>query len=217
MTDDEAGSVFGAGCTLTGMGGTMEEIREAKRELRAKIEATLKSLSEKERRSKINDIEARLFDFANFLEARIVLLYVADKNEVETQAILKMTFDYGKIIVLPVFESDKGRVRLLKVDDPSRDLIEGPQGRWEPNPERCREVPMECIDIAIIPCIAVDEKGGRLGAGDGDYDRLIPQLPITTRKVALSLEDQIVPQIPAESHDKHVDIIITDKRTIYKI
>jgi 5-formyltetrahydrofolate cyclo-ligase len=76
---------------------------------------------------------------------------------------------------------------------------------------------MECIDIAVIPCIAVDEKGGRLGAGDGHYDRLIPQLPITTRKVALSLEDQIVPQIPTESHDKHVDIIITDKRTIYKI
>jgi len=76
---------------------------------------------------------------------------------------------------------------------------------------------MECIDIAIIPGVAVDEKGGRLGAGDGYYDRLIPKLPITTRKVSLALEDQVVPQIPAESHDKHVDIIITDKRTIYKI
>jgi 5-formyltetrahydrofolate cyclo-ligase len=65
--------------------------------------------------------------------------------------------------------------------------------------------------------VAVDEKGGRLGAGDGTYDRLIPQLPITTRKVSLALEDQVVPQIPAESHDKHVDIIITDKRIIYKI
>ena len=76
---------------------------------------------------------------------------------------------------------------------------------------------MECIDIAIIPSVAVDEKGGRLGAGDGHYDRLIPQLPITTRKVSLTLEDQVVTQIPAESHDKHVDIIITNKRTIYKI
>ena len=195
----------------------MEEIREAKQDLRAKIETALNSLSEEERLSKIRDIEERLFDFANFLEARIVLLYVADKNEVDTQTILKMTFDYGKIIVLPMFEPEKGRVRLLKVDDPTRDLVEGPRGLPEPNPERCREVPMECIDIAIIPCIAVDEKGGRLGAGDGNYDRLIPQLPITTRKVSLSLEDQIVPQIPAESHDKHVDIIITDKRTIYKI
>ena len=195
----------------------MEEIREAKRELRDKIDATLKALPEEERQLKISEIEARLFDFANFLEARIVLLYVANKNEVETRNILRRTFDYGKIIVLPIFGTEKKKVRLLKVDDPHRDLVEGPNGLPEPNPERCREVPMECIDIAVIPCIAVDEKGGRLGAGDGYYDRLIPQLPITTRKVALALEDQIVPQIPIESHDKHVDIIITDKRTIYKI
>lgn len=195
----------------------MEEIREAKRELREKIDTTLKALPEEEHRLKISEIETRLFDFANFLEARIVLLYVADKNEVETQNILKKTFDYGKIIVLPIFEPEKSKVRLLKVDDPTRDLVKGASGLLEPNPERCREVPMECIDIAIIPCMAVDEKGGRLGAGDGYYDRLIPQLPITTRKVALALEDQIVPQIPTETHDKHVDIIITDKRTIYKI
>jgi len=195
----------------------MEEIREAKRELREKIEESISALSEEEYRTRINDIETRLFDFANFLESRIVLLYVNDKSEVDTQNILLKTHDYGKIIILPVFNPEKGSVRLLKVDDPSRDLVASPGGLLAPNRQRCREVPMECIDIAIIPGIAVDEKGGRLGAGDGTYDRLIPKLPITTRKVLLALEDQVVPQVPAESHDKHVDIIITDKRTIYKI
>lgn len=195
----------------------MEEIREAKRELREKIEESISALSEEEYRTRINDIETRLFDFANFLESRIVLLYVNDKSEVDTQNILLKTHDYGKIIILPVFNPEKGSVRLLKVDDPSRDLVASPGGLLAPNQQRCREVPMECIDIAIIPGVAVDEKGGRLGAGDGTYDRLIPKLPITTRKVLLALEDQVVPQVPAESHDKHVDIIITDKRTIYKI
>jgi 5-formyltetrahydrofolate cyclo-ligase len=195
----------------------MEEIREAKRELREKIEESISALSEEEYRTRINDIETRLFDFANFLESRIVLLYVNNKSEVDTQNILLKTHDYGKIIILPVFNPEKGSVRLLKVDDPSRDLVASPGGLLAPNRQRCREVPMECIDIAIIPGVAVDEKGGRLGAGDGTYDRLIPKLPITTRKVLLALEDQVVPQVPAESHDKHVDIIITDKRTIYKI
>lgn len=195
----------------------MEEVREVKQELRDQIDKSIEAMSGEERDGKIRAVEARLFDFANFLEARIVLLYVSDKNEVETQNILSKTYDYGKIIVLPVFEPVKGSARLLKVDDPQRDLIAGSRGLLEPNPQRCREVPLECIDIAIIPSVAVDEKGGRLGAGDGFYDRLIPQLPVTTRKVALALEDQIVSQVPAESHDKHVDIIITDKRTIYKI
>jgi len=76
---------------------------------------------------------------------------------------------------------------------------------------------MDRIDIAIIPGLAFDEKGGRIGLGTGYYDRLIPRLAITTRKVALTIEEQIVPQIPMESHDKHVDIIITEKRIIYKI
>ena len=195
----------------------MEEIREAKRELREKIEESISALSEEEYRTRINDIETRLFDFANFLESRIVLLYVNNKSEVDNQNILLKTHDYGKIIILPFFNPEKGSVRLLKVDDPSRDLVASPGGLLAPNQQRCREVPMECIDIAIIPGVAVDEKGGRLGAGDGTYDRLIPKLPITTRKVLLALEDQVVPQVPAESHDKHVDIIITDKRTIYKI
>ena len=106
---------------------------------------------------------------------------------------------------------------LLKVDNLDKDLQEGPRGILEPNEIRCKIVPIERIDIAIIPAIALDEKGGRIGSGEGYYDRLIPRLAITTRKVALALEQQIVPQIPIESHDKHVDIIITEDRVIYKI
>jgi 5-formyltetrahydrofolate cyclo-ligase len=89
----------------------MEEIREAKQELRTKIEKMINALSKEEHRTKISEIETRLFDFANFLEARIVLLYVSDKNEVDTENILKQTHAYGKIIVLPIFNAEKGSVR----------------------------------------------------------------------------------------------------------
>ena len=106
---------------------------------------------------------------------------------------------------------------LHKVDQPDAELRPGPRGVFEPDPDRCKMVPIDRIDIAIIPGWAFDEKGGRIGSGRGYYDRLIPQLPITTRKVALTFEEQIIAQVPVESHDKHVDIIITDKRIIYKI
>ena len=93
----------------------------------------------------------------------------------------------------------------------------GERGILEPNPSRCKSIPIDFIDIAVVPGIAFDEKGGRIGSGDGYYDRLIPKLPVTTRKVALSLESQVIQQIPMESNDKHVDIIITEERIIYKI
>jgi len=87
----------------------------------------------------------------------------------------------------------------------------------EPDPAVCKVVPIDFIDIAIIPGIAFDEKGGRIGTGEGYYDQLIPKLPITTRKVALTLETQLIPQVPMEPHDRFVDILITEKRIIYKI
>ncbi len=195
----------------------MEEIQATKDQIRKETVAGLNALSKSEQNAKIKAIEARLFEFANFLESRIILLYVGGENEIPTGPILERTAQYGKIVVLPTFDSENFRMKLMKVDNLEKDLIDGPRGVAEPNPERCKRVPIEKVDIAIIPGIAFDEKGARIGTGKGYYDRLIPKLSITTRKVSLALEEQMVPQIPMESHDKFVDIIITDKRIVYKI
>jgi len=120
-------------------------------------------------------------------------------------------------VVLPAFSAKNGGATLLKVDNPRTDLKPGPRGVAEPDPDRCKVVPIDRVDIAFVPGLAFDEKGGRIGPGDGCYDRLIPDLAITTRKVALAYECQLFPQIPMESHDRFVDIIITPERIIYKI
>ena len=195
----------------------MEEIQVKKSQLREEIAKKIAALPAKEIAEKTSAIETRLFDFANFLESAIALMYVHNNGEVQTGNILRRTYDYGKIVVLPAFNTENFGMTLLKVDNLDKDLQEGPRGILEPDETRCKVVPIERIDIAIIPAIALDEKGGRVGSGEGYYDRLIPRLAITTRKVALALEQQIVPQVPIESHDKHVDIIITEDRVIYKI
>jgi 5-formyltetrahydrofolate cyclo-ligase len=195
----------------------MEEIQVTKSQIRTDVADALTALSEKEIAEKTSAIEKRLFDFANFLEAKVALLYVNNNNEVGTKNILPRTHAYNKVIVLPAFNTETFAMTLMKVDALEKDLTAGPRGIVEPNPERCKVVPIERIDIAIIPAVALDEKGGRIGSGEGYYDRLIPELSITTRKVALAFEEQIIPQVPIESHDKHIDIIITDKRIIYKI
>ncbi|MGD2028868.1 MAG: 5-formyltetrahydrofolate cyclo-ligase [Desulfobacterales bacterium] len=195
----------------------MEEIRETKTEIRTNIAKKLAELSDSEIEKNIKKIENRLFEFANFLEANIVLLYINSTSEVNTRKILERCLNYKKIVILPAFDTTKYEMKLMKIDNLDTDLIPGPRGILEPDSSRCNVVPIECIDIAIIPGVAFDEKGGRIGSGDGYYDRLIPKLSITTRKVALTFETQIIPQIQMESHDRYVDIIITEKRIIYKI
>ncbi len=195
----------------------MEEIQKSKAEIRKEMAVMIDRLSEDELAQKTRGIEDRLFEFANFLEAKIALLYINNENEVISRDIIQRSFDYSKIVVLPLVNTNANELKLYKLDSPVKDLKPGPGGCLQPDPEKCRVVPIECIDIAIIPGIAFDEKGGRIGSGDGYYDRLIPNLPITTRKVALALDSQVIAQIPSESHDKQVDIIITEKRIIYKI
>jgi len=195
----------------------MEEIRAAKIQIRDEVAHTISALSESEINEKIAAVESRLFAFANFLESKIALLYLGGNLEVQTDSIIQKAYSYNKIVVLPAFDPETYKMTLMKVDAFGQELIPGPRGVLEPDAGKCKVVPMDRIDIAIIPGLAFDEKGGRIGMGTGYYDRLIPRLDITTRKVALTFEEQIIPQVPMESHDKHVDIIITDKRIIYKI
>lgn len=195
----------------------MEDYSIVHAELRQQALAAIEKLSKAEREERTRAIEARLFDFANFLEARIVMIYLPGEGEVDTRKIIQRALDYNKIVVLPAFDPQRKDVRLLKIDNLADDLRRDASGLAGPDPQRCRQVPLDVVDIAILPAVALDEKGGRIGRGERYFDRLIPMLAVTIRKVALGFEEQLLPQIPMESHDKFVDIIITNQRTIYKI
>lgn len=194
----------------------MEDIKEKKAVIRNGMISAVAAFDTKKQAKKSEKIQERLFNFANFKEANIVLLFVDRDIKLAYKTIVEHCLSKSKIVVLPAFDQKNFRMTLLKVDDYG-DLTGGPRGILEPNASRCKKVPIDRVDIALIPGLAFDEKGGRIGSGDGFYDRLIPKLPITTRKVALACEEQIVQQVPMESHDKYVDIIVTDKRVIYKI
>lgn len=191
------------------------EILETKSDIYNNIEIKFKELPKEDISSMTKKIEAHLFELANFAEAKIALLYIERMLEVPTSGIIKKCYELDKVVVLPLFT--KHTVKFLKVDDPKRDLKIGARNVLEPSIENCKLVPIDKIDIAIIPGVAFDEKNGRLGTGEGLYDKLIPKLSPTTRKVALGFEFQVVAQLPMDSGDRYVDIIVTEERILYKI
>ena len=195
----------------------MQDLKVKKSEIRSEALALRVALSEKERTEKSQQIMERLFGFANFLEAKIVMYYMNYSSEVATEAMIQKTLEYEKIVALPLVDQTNKQIVSLKIDDLKTDVRPGYKGIPEPIPQRCKVIPIEQINLAIIPGVAFDERGGRIGHGTGFYDKFIPKLDVTTRKVALSFECQIVPQIPMEPHDRYIDIIITEKRIIYKI
>jgi 5-formyltetrahydrofolate cyclo-ligase len=195
----------------------MEDVKARKSEIRRSTVARRDALSKKQRAEKSAAIMRRLFEFANFLESKIVLFYLSHKSEVDTKPMIHKALALQKIIALPLIDGEKREIIPLKIDNLDRDTQPGYRGIREPISQRCKQIPVQQVNLAIIPGIAFDERGGRIGYGTGFYDRFIPNLDITTRKVALAFECQIVPQIPMEPHDRYTDIIITEKRIVYKI
>ncbi len=195
----------------------MEDLKARKYEIRRSTVARRDALSKNQRAEKSAAIMKRLFEFANFLESKIVLFYLSHKSEVDTEPMIHKALALEKIIALPLIDGEKREIIPLKIDNLDRDTQPGYRGIREPISRRCKQIPVQQVNLAIIPGIAFDERGGRIGYGTGFYDRFIPNLDITTRKVALAFECQIVPQIPMEPHDRYTDIIITEKRIVYKI
>ncbi|MDY6904020.1 MAG: 5-formyltetrahydrofolate cyclo-ligase [Thermodesulfobacteriota bacterium] len=195
----------------------MDDIKLEKQEISDDIIKKIESFSEDEVTEKSNRILERLFDFANFVEAHVVFLYLSGKGDVDTRPIIQYCFDHNKVVVMPGPGPDGKGIRLLKLNDTAADLTTDADGNTIPDATRCRPVPVDSVEIAIVPGLVFDEKGARIGLGAGFYDKLIPKLPMTTRKVSLAFEDQIIQQVPKGSIDRHVDIIITESRIIYKI
>lgn len=195
----------------------MDEIKNWKTNNLTLVAKRLESLSPEELTDKYREIEHKLFEFANFMEARLAFLYTPISNEIPTEKIIKKALQIEKEIALPTFTQAKNAINLYKINNYDKDLVMNANDILEPDIKKCKKISLEEVDIAIIPGLAFDDKGGRIGFGNNFYNRMITKLPETCRKVSLAFEEQIVDQIQMESRKFTVDIIITDKRIIYKI
>lgn len=195
----------------------MDEIKEAKEDILGNVTKSIEKFSKEEQNEKQKKIEANLFDFANFIESNITFIYTQKAGEFPTENIIRKALKFEKGIVLPVDPGPQKSIKLYKISDYDNDLIKNKNGFLEPDTEKCKRFALEDVSIAIIPGLAFDDKGGRLGFGDKFYLKLITSLPETCRKVALAFEEQIVAHLEMDSKKYTVDIIITDKRIIYKI
>jgi 5-formyltetrahydrofolate cyclo-ligase len=102
---------------------------------------------------------------------------------------------------------------LHAVCDPAEDVAPGYRGIPEPR-RHCAAVAIESIDWILVPGVAFDAHGRRIGYGGGYYDRLLPMLPATALRIAGAFEAQLVDRVPTAPHDLPLDAIVTEARVI---
>lgn len=178
-------------------------IIEAKKQLRREVRAAKDAMSGQERQEASEMIMRKVEELEEFEEANTVLIYSSLPDEVLTDAFISRWYE-RKRILLPVVQ---GEDLILRQYSPEH-VREGYKGIMEPD-ETAPEASPERVGLALIPGMAFDRSGGRLGRGKGFYDRLLPQLHCPL--IGLCYACQIVDEVPRDSFDIKVDKVICEK------
>lgn len=183
-----------------------------KKQLREQIINRRKSLTYSEVQQKSNLIQHRLFSSSWYKNASCILFYVSYDNEVNTHEMIKETLRRDKKVIVPKTDIEK-KILLLSKLESWDDLCPGSFSILEPKDHCVRDTALSSIDLCIIPGVAFDCQGNRIGHGGGYYDRLF-QNKCHAHRIGLAFEFQIVKTILSEPHDIKVEKIITEDRTI---
>jgi 5-formyltetrahydrofolate cyclo-ligase len=182
-----------------------------KSEWRSRIYAVLKSFSAQKRASDSERLCANLREQALFQGARSVLFFAPTPEEPDLWPLLGETLAGKKVAALPCFDSDNQTYRPRRVTDIRVEILSGKFGIREPAAS-CLAVPVNDLDLVLVPGVAFDLSGHRLGRGKGYYDRLLQSF--TGNKIGIAFEEQIIGAVPAGKDDVKMDLILTPTRCV---
>jgi len=182
---------------------------EAKAALRRQVQAVVARLSAEERSAASAQARELLLAQATWQQAKAVLFYAPLPLELDLWPMLDEALRGRKIAALPRYVAETRAYVPCRVEDVARDIVEGHFGIREPN-ERCSPLAADRLDLILVPGVAFDLHGHRLGRGQGFYDRLLGS--ISGRRCGVAFEEQIVGQIPVETHDAAVHCLLTPRR-----
>jgi len=182
-----------------------------KEKLRKKIIDIRKNLSNSDVLEKSDIIKKRLFEMKEFKQASIILFYVSYDNEVYTHEMIKESLSNGKNVLVPITDTKKHCLTISKLKR-WNDLEHGSYSIMEPKKDCLQEISIDETDLILVPGVAFDESGNRIGHGYGYYDNLLKNSK--TLRIGLAFEFQIVKNISVDVHDVTLHKIITEKRVI---
>jgi len=187
-----------------------------KAEIRKQIKAAREALSPDAVKQKSRRIKQRLQALKKFREAECLMLYCAFNNEVDTIEIITEALEQRKKILLPQTDIAEHEIVPRWVSNLDDDLRPGSYGIMEPADHTASLQNTEQIDLCVVPGIAFDRHGNRIGRGAGFYDNFLARINPRTLKVALAFDLQVVlDSIPHSKHDIAMDMIITEQEVIH--
>ena len=183
-----------------------------KAEIRKSILQTRNAMTREEIAAASLAIMKRLIDLEAIRRASTLMVYLAFGSEVHTDDLIRWGWGEGKRIVVPLCCPETRELMPCRIDG-FDELESGHYGIREPKVSPLQPVSQREIDAVVVPAVAFDRRGYRVGYGGGYYDRFLPGCP-QAAKIGAAFARQIIAAIPADPYDVTVDRIVTEKGVI---
>lgn len=199
---------------MAGLAGRGEERavnapQELKAALRSKICSAVKAFPEAKRKADSKELCENLQAREFFRAAHSILFFAPLPEEPDLWPLAIETLAGKKLVALPCFDADNEMYRPRRVTDIHVEILSGKFGIREPA-STCVAIPLDDLDLVLVPGVAFSLDGHRLGRGKGYYDRLLQSF--AGKKIGIAFDEQVLEAIPSAPHDVRMDFITTPTR-----
>jgi 5-formyltetrahydrofolate cyclo-ligase len=185
----------------------------AKSDLRARVRDRVRAMDAGARAEASRHACDRLATDRRFADASSVMLYMPLRSELDVTPLAEAALRQGKRVSMPKADADRGTLTPIGIDRLDSDSMPA-DSMGVRTPASGPEVPADSLDLVVVPGIAFDRAGRRLGRGAGYYDRFLARLPQSTATAGICFDEQLVDAVPHGAHDRTVDCVFTPSHTI---
>ena len=184
---------------------------QAKAELRTKMRSILRKIPPTQRQDESSRARGLLAQQSAWRKARSILFFAPRADELDLLAALDDALAAGKTVALPRYAPETGTYVACQIGHFTLDCAPGKFGIFEPA-ATCAILPLNRLDLALVPGLAFDLSGHRLGRGNGYYDRILAEVAGT--RCGVAFDEQLIEHIPAEPHDIELNCILTPTKWV---
>ncbi len=189
----------------------MIDLRSEKAHVRKDIRDQLKALTQEQWREWSDRITSRLMELSEYKNASTVMVFLSFGREFDTGDIVRHALGMKKIVCAPKVDWQAWQMRPIRIDS-IENIVKDEHGI--PEPVGSEVIDADKIDLILVPGIAFDSYGRRLGRGGGFYDKFLSRVDLRAIRLSPTFDFQVLSHLPCDSHDERVDIILTPTKTL---
>ncbi|WP_244833857.1 5-formyltetrahydrofolate cyclo-ligase [Clostridium sp. BJN0001] len=184
------------------------DIKEQKHQIRHEILKIRNNLNSEQKERADEIIRKKFLSSDTYIKSSKIFIYISYGSEIDTKEIIKTALKDGKEIFIPRTDIKKKVMDAVRIKD-FKNLTKDKYGILEPA-SNIKAADPDIFDLIVVPGVAFDNKGGRIGYGGGYYDKYLKCISKPVKKVSLSYKFQMLDKINIEKHDLLIDTLITD-------